>query len=276
MEIRSAVSSREYVRLNTAELRAHFVLEDLFVPGQIQLAYWEVDRTVVGSIVPVETPLKLEATPELAASFFCERREVGILNIGAPGSVEVDGTQYYVESFGCLYIGRGSHDVTFRSEAPDQPAKFYLVSYPAHASHPTTVARVGDANQLHLGSPATANERTLYQYIHPNGIPSCQLVMGFTRLKTGNVWNTMPPHTHERRCETYLYCEVPDDAAVFHMMGPGNETRNLLLHNEQVVLSPPWSIHCGCGTQSYAFIWAMGGENQRFDDMDGIAIGDLR
>ncbi len=276
MEIRPAISVREYQRLTTAELRADFVLENLFAPGQSQLLYWETDRTVVGSVVPTDAPLALETARELASAFFCERREVGIINIGAPGAVTVDGTSYEVGSFDCLYIGRGSQEVNFQSNDASNPAKFYLMSYPAHATYPTTLATQSDANQLHMGSSETANERTIFQYIHEKGIQSCQLVMGFTRLKPGSVWNTMPPHTHSRRCEVYLYCEVPAEAAVFHFMGPGDETRNVLMHSEQVVLSPSWSIHCGCGTQAYSFIWAMGGENQRFDDMDGIAIPDLR
>ncbi|BCM92042.1 4-deoxy-L-threo-5-hexosulose-uronate ketol-isomerase [Abditibacteriota bacterium] len=276
MEIRPAISVREYQRLTTAELRADFVLENLFAPGQSQFLYWEVDRAIVGSVVPTSEPLSLETDKELASTYFCERREVGVINIGGPGTVFVDGTTYSVDEFGCLYIGRGCREVRFQSNTAGNPAKFYLMSYPAHTSYPTTVAQTSDANQLHLGSPETANERTIFQYIHEKGIKSCQLVMGFTRLKTGSVWNTMPPHTHARRSEVYLYCEVPEEAAVFHFMGPGNETRNVMMHNEQVVLSPSWSVHCGCGTQAYSFIWAMGGENQRFDDMDGIAIPDLR
>lgn len=276
MEIRYAISAREYQRLTTAELRADFVLENLFTPGQIQLLYWETDRAVVGSIVPRDAPLQLETDTELASTYFCERREVGVINIGAPGAVIVDGTRYEVGAFECLYIGRGSQEVVFHSAEAGAPAKFYLMSYPAHTTYPTTLAKQSDANQLHLGSQETANERTIFQYIHEKGIKSCQLVMGFTRLKPGSVWNTMPPHTHLRRSEVYLYCEVPAEAAVFHMMGPGDETRNVLMHNEQVVLSPSWSVHCGCGTQAYIFIWAMGGENQRFDDMDGIAIADIR
>jgi 4-deoxy-L-threo-5-hexosulose-uronate ketol-isomerase len=275
MQSRPAISVREYARLTTNELRADFVLEEFFAPGQIQFLYWEVDRAVIGSVVPTTTPLKLETAKELASSFFCERREVGVINIGAPGTVVVDGTHHEVGAFECLYIGRGSRDVVFHSSEANAPAKFYVMSYPAHTTYPTTLATHSDANQLHLGSQETANERIIFQYIHEKGIQSCQLVMGFTRLKTGSVWNTMPPHTHSRRSEVYLYCEVPAEAAVFHFMGPGQETRNVLMHNEQVVLSPSWSIHSGCGTQAYSFIWAMGGENQRFDDMDGIAIADL-
>lgn len=276
MDSRHTVSSREYKRLTTAELRDTFVLDTLFRPGEAHFTYWEIDRTIIGSVVPTTEPLTLEATEELAANFFCERREVGVLNVGSGGFVTVDGTMYELAPFDCLYIGRGSRDVVFGSDDASTPAKFYLMSYPAHAAYPTTKATQAEANQLHLGATETANERTIFQYIHEKGIQSCQLVMGFTRLKTGSVWNTMPPHTHARRSEVYLYLEVPDDATVFHFMGPADETRHVLIHREQVVLSPSWSIHSGCGTQAYSFIWAMGGENQRFDDMDGIAVPDLR
>jgi 4-deoxy-L-threo-5-hexosulose-uronate ketol-isomerase len=276
MEHRLAVSPHEYKTFTTAQLRGAFAIDGLFSPGEIQLTYWEVDRTIVGSVVPTEEPLALEASKELAADYFCQRREVGVLNIGARGTVTVDGKAFAVGPLECLYIGRGSEKVTFSSESATDPAKFYLLSYPAHAVCPTTLATQADANQLHLGSQETANERTLYQYIHEKGVQSCQLVMGFTQLKTGSVWNTMPPHTHARRSEVYLYFAVPEGAAVVHLMGPGDETRHLMLQADQVALSPSWSVHSGCGTQAYSFIWGMGGENQRFDDMDGIPVTELR
>ncbi len=276
MEIRHAIGAKAYEKCDTAELRAAFVLENLFSGGEIELIYWETDRAVIGSAVPTDSPLRLETDRELAADFFGERREIGVLNIGAPGNISVDGRDYELEPLSCLYIGRGAQDIVFASRDAQNPAKFYLVSYPAHAAHPTTLATPGEANQLVLGSEETANRRTIFQYIHPGGIQSCQLVMGFTRLETGSVWNTMPPHTHSRRSEIYLYFDVPQSAAVFHFMGPGDQTRHVLMHENQVVLSPSWSLHAGCGTQAYSFIWAMGGENQRFDDMDGIAIRDLR
>ena len=276
MEARHAVGRKEYERMTTRELRAAFLVEGLFTPGEIRLAYWETDRAVVGSVVPTVSPLKLEGADELASDFFCQRREVGVLNVGALGRVTVDSTVYDLDPLDCLYVGRGSRDVYFASADAQNPAKFYVISYPAHAAHPTTLATRADATRRHLGSRETANERTLFQYIHENGVQSCQLVMGFTQLQPGSVWNTMPPHTHARRSEVYLYFGVPADAAVVHLLGPGDETRHLLVHNEQVALSPIWSIHAGCGTQAYSFVWAMGGENQRFDDMDGIAVGDLR
>lgn len=276
MEIRQAIGPNETKTLATQALRDTFLLGDLFRAGQLQLVYWEVDRTVIGAAVPLEVPLRLEASRELAAQYFCERREIGLLNIGAPGTVTVDGTAYEVGTQDGLYIGRGSQDVSFKSADAAQPAKFYLMSYPAHAVYPTKLVPQSDANQVHLGSQETANERTIFQYIHEKGAPSCQLVMGLTQLKPGSVWNTMPAHTHARRSEVYLYFGVADEAAVTHFMGEPQETRHLLMHNEQVALSPSWSIHSGCGTQAYTFIWAMGGENQRFDDMDGVAIRDLR
>lgn len=276
MEIRHAVSPQAYAGFNTSELRAAFVLTTLFLSGKIEMIYWETDRAIIGSAVPTDMPLTLESDRELAADFFCQRREIGILNIGAAGKISVDGAVYEMGPLNCLYIGRGARDISFSSDDAQNPAKFYCLSYPAHAVHPTTLATPSEANQLHLGSVETANQRTIYQYIHETGIRSCQLVMGFTRLETGSVWNTMPPHTHSRRSEVYLYFDVPASAAVFHFMGPGDETRHLLMHTEQAVLSPPWSLHAGCATQAYSFIWAMGGENQRFDDMDGIAIHDLR
>jgi len=276
MQVRLAVGIKEYERMTTRELRDTFMVENLFKQGSIELLYWETDRTVTGSAVPVGVPLKLETHPELASEYFCERREVGALNIGGPGRITVDGTVYETGALDCLYIGRGNREITFASNDPANPARFFLMSYPAHTAHPTTLATQKDANQVKLGSLETANNRTIYQYIHEGGVKSCQLVMGFTELGVGGVWNTMPAHTHLRRSEVYLYFSVQPDAAVFHFMGPGQETRHVLMHNEQAVLSPIWSIHSGCGTRAYRFIWAMGGENQKFTDMDGIPVADLR
>lgn len=262
--------------MNTAELREKFLVANLFEAGAIHAIYWETDRAVVGSAVPLASPLKLETATELAAEYFCERRELGSINIGGPGGIKVDGEDYPMNPLDCLYIGRGSRTITFRSANPENPAKFFLMSYPAHATYPTILATQKDANQIQMGSPKTANQRTICQYIHENGIRSCQLVMGFTSLAEGSVWNTMPAHTHSRRSEVYLYFDVPTHAAVVHLMGPGDETRHLLVHGGEAVLSPVWSIHSGCGTERYSFIWAMGGENQRFDDMDAILINKLK
>ena len=261
--------------MTTDELRDAFMV-DLFEAGSLNLLYCEVERSIVGAAVPTKERLTLEAGKELAADYFCERREVGVLNIGGNGSITVDGTEFSLEHLDGLYIGRGSREVVFRSEAPEDPARFYMISYPAHAAYPTRKARKAEANAIELGSQEDANKRTIYQYIHENGIQSCQLVMGFTALESGSVWNTMPCHTHERRTEVYLYFGLDEETKVFHMMGPGDETRHLALSNEQAVISPMWSIHSGCGTKAYTFCWAMGGENQRFDDMNHIQIKDLK
>jgi 4-deoxy-L-threo-5-hexosulose-uronate ketol-isomerase len=235
-----------------------------------------VERSIVGAALPTTQPLVLKAGKELASDFFCQRRELGVLNLGGEGVVTVDGKEYLMENLDGLYVGRGSKDISFTNKNTDRPARFYLVSYPAHTEYPTTHAKKADANAIQLGSLKDANQRTIYQYIHENGIRSCQLVMGFTALDEGSVWNTMPCHTHERRTEVYLYFDLDESSRVFHMMGPEDETRHLVVGNEQAVISPMWSIHSGCGTKAYTFCWAMGGENQRFDDMDHIAIGDIR
>ncbi len=221
-------------------------------------------------------PIPLETDPALCSSCSCERREAGAFNLGGPGEVVVDGRRFRLGRRDGIYIGRGSREVTFASEDEANPARYYLVSYPAHATHPTCLVPREAANRVELGAPATANQRTIFQYIHEGGAPSCQLVIGMTQLATGSTWNTMPPHTHLRRSEVYFYFDLPEEAAVFHFMGSGTETRHLVLHNEQAVLSPSWSIHCGCATEAYTFIWAMGGENQKFTDMDGIKISELR
>ena len=275
MNTRYAVGINEYKRMDTPELSAAFQAS-LFETGALNLLYCEVERAIMGAAVPTDQPLQLEAGKELAADYFCQRREIGVLNIGQPGTVTVDGTKYPMQNREVLYIGRGSRDICFSSSDPKAPARFYLLSYPAHADYPTTHATKDDANTLQLGSPEEANERTLRQFIHPDGIQSCQLVMGYTEIKPGSVWNTMPCHTHERRTEIYLYFDVDAGNRVFHFMGSGEETRHLVMANEQSAISPMWSIHSGCGTGSYSFCWGMGGENQRFDDMDHIAIQDLK
>ena len=275
MDVRYTVGKNEYKRMTTQEMRDAFLV-DLFEEGKLNLLYTEVERSIIGAAVPTGEALTLEAGKELAADYFCQRREVGVLNIGATGVITVDGTEYKIENGEVLYIGRGSKEVSFSSADAANPARFHMVSYPAHKEYPTTLATKADANVLNLGSVEDSNKRTIYQYIHENGIKSCQLVMGFTALEPGSVWNTMPCHTHERRTEVYMYFNIADDAKVFHFMGPGDETRHIALENEQCVISPMWSIHSGCGTRAYTFCWAMGGENQRFDDMDHIAIQDVK
>lgn len=268
----------EVARMNTQELRSTFLLEDLFQAGRLLLHLTDLDRAVVGSACPTKEsgPLELGAFDALRTPSFLDRRELGVINVGSRGTVEVGGERHELDTRECLYVGRGAGSVRFLpAESGESPA-FYLVSYPAHRSCPTRKASFEDANVLSLGSKADANERKLYQYIYNGGIESCQLVMGFTELAEGSIWNTMPPHTHQRRTEVYLYFDVPENHAVLHMMGEPSQTRPLWTHNRQVVLSPAWSIHSGAGTNAYRFVWAMGGENQQFDDMDAAPISDLR
>jgi 4-deoxy-L-threo-5-hexosulose-uronate ketol-isomerase len=276
MKMNLTPSPVETSALDTAGLRAAFLLENLFRPGGITLDYTDLDRAIIGSAVPLDDPLPLAASEELRAASFCERREIGVINFGGPGEIEVDGIRHQLEKCGCLYIGRGSDGIFFSSIDAANPAAYYLVSYPAHTSHPTVSATPADATRLELGTPEESNERTIIQYIHENGIRSCQLVMGYTEFKPGGIWNTMPCHTHMRRSEVYCYFDVPKDHAVLHMMGEPGETRPLWVHDRQAVLSPAWSIHCGVGTAAYRFCWAMGGENQSFADMDRVEIRELR
>jgi len=277
MDIRYAVHPQEAKKYDTAGLREHFLIERLFKPGEIVLTYSHVDRFIVGGVQPADAPVRLEADPkEIGAAMFLERREIGIINIGGGGTVTVDGTVYTMGPKDCLYIGRGAKDVVFASDNPEAPAKFYFNSCPAHQTYPTVKAAISEATPRHLGSIEQSNERTIYQYIHEGGIKSCQLVMGMTLLKPGSMWNTMPCHTHNRRSEVYFYFDMPEDGVVFHFMGEPHETRHLVVRNEQAVISPSWSIHCGVGTASYTFIWGMAGENQAFDDMDPVAMQDLR
>ena len=276
METRFSPSPTEYSGLNTDALRASFLVTSLFACGRIDLVYTDADRAIAGSAVPSEAPLRLTADAELRSSFFCERRELGILNIGGAGAVQVDGSNYEMDKLDCLYVGRGSRDIAFSSKDRSELAEFYLLSYPAHATHPTKLARPADATKAELGTVADANRRTIYKYIHPGGITSCQLVMGFTRLAEGAVWNTMPPHTHTRRSEVYLYFDLSASRRVMHFMGAPQEMRHLVVADRQLVISPSWSIHCGCGTGAYTFCWGMGGENQTFDDMDPAPVETLR
>jgi 4-deoxy-L-threo-5-hexosulose-uronate ketol-isomerase len=275
METRYAGDPVRFSRMTTGELRQTFLIDSLFGADEIRLVYSDLDRAVIGSAVPVKKNLRLEAAGELRSRTFAERREIGVINTGGAGTIKVDGSPYSLANRDGLYIGRGSGEISFASDKPDDPAFFYLLSYPAHKEYPTSLARAKDAAAVQLGSGDASNKRTLRKFIHPEGIASCQLVMGFTELEGGSVWNTMPPHTHGRRMEVYLYFDVPADHAVFHLMGPPDETRHIVVRNRQAVLSPSWSLHSGVGTKSYAFVWGMGGENQAFDDMDQAAIGQL-
>lgn len=275
METRYLVDPEHFTRLNTTEIRRQFLIDNLFAVGSIKLVYSHVDRMVIGSAVPTDQPLSLEAGKELAADYFAQRREIGVMNIGQPGSVMVDGQAYHLSNRETLYIGRGSREIVFSSDSQASPSRYYLVSLPAHTSHPTTHIPPEAANRLSLGSDVDSNRRVIYQCIHEGGVKSCQLVMGFTELFEGNVWNTMPAHTHERRSEVYLYFNLSDDAVVFHLMGQPQETRHIVVRSDQAVISPSWSIHAGAGTNNYCFVWAMGGENQRFDDMDSVRMSEL-
>ena len=265
-----------YPRMTTAELRDTFLIDSLCQPGGLHLAYVDLDRAVTGMATPTNQPLALPADADLRAKYFTERRELAALNIGGEGSIRVDGKSYSLENLDCLYIGRGNAEIVFESKDPSKPAIFYLLSYPAHTGHPVTLIRKKDASPVELGTPETANRRTVYKYIHLEGAKSCQLVMGVTHLQSGSVWNTMPPHTHMRRSEIYMYFNLAEDARVVHLMGPPQETRHLIMQNHDVVISPGWSIHAGVGTQAYSFCWGMGGENQEYTDMDAAPITELR
>jgi len=262
--------------MTSSELRKIFVIDSLFAPDSVPMVYSSVDRSITGSAVPVKGGLKLQSSKkELAADHFLDRREMGIINIGGEGSIRADGKETPMAPKDALYIGRGTREVEFLSRDTARPARFYFVSFPAHSEYPLTHAKFSDAEPSRLGNANDANKRTIYKYIHPQGIKSCQLVMGMTELEPGSVWNTMPVHTHQRRSEVYMYFGLPEEALVIHLMGEPGETRHVVLRNGQAVISPSWSIHSGVATCAYAFIWGMGGENQAFDDMDAVAMKDL-
>ena len=274
-DVRYANHPEDSKHYDTAQLRKHYHISHIFEPDSINLTYSHQDRIIAGGIMPVEQALKLESCKELAAPYFLARREMGVINIGGPGRVTADGEVYPLGSRDGLYLGMGIKELVFASDDKANPAKFYINSCPAHRTCPTVLIPMAKARENHLGSQLTVNERILRQYIHPAVCESCQLSMGMTSLLPGNVWNTMPCHTHERRMEVYLYFDLPEDQAVFHMMGQGSAPRHILMHNEEAVISPSWSIHSGVGTSNYTFIWGMCGENQDFDDMDGIPTQDL-
>ena len=276
MDVRYSPDPVRFCRMTTQEVRASFLIESFFTPDAIELSYVDVDRAIVGSVVPATKMLALTSADELRADFFCQRRELGLLNIGEKGTITVDGQVYPMANLDCLYVGCGSKEITFASADASAPAKYYLLSYPAHKEYPTSHVSAGQAAPVRLGSAEGLNKRTIYKYIHPDGVKSCQLVMGFTVLEPGSVWNTMPPHTHQRRMEVYMYFNVPQDARVFHYMGRPDETRHIAVADGQAVISPSWSIHSGVGTAPYTFCWGMGGENQDFDDMDHLAITDIK
>jgi len=276
METRRLVHPEHYARMSGEELRRSFLVEDLFTPGEVKLLHWEGERTIIGSVVPLDRPLPLQSPQDIKANHFSDRREIGIANLGGAGKVTVNGVAHALAPRDHLYVGRGPTDLVFSSDVVDVPALFYIVSHPAHAPHPTTRIRPAEAETLSIGAAATASARTLRRYIHARGVKSCQLVMGITDLDIGSVWNTMPPHTHIRRTEIYLYFDLDPGAVAFHFMGPPEQTRHLVVRNFQAVLSPSWSMHFGAATSRYAFVWSMGGENQEFEDMHGVTLDRLR
>jgi 4-deoxy-L-threo-5-hexosulose-uronate ketol-isomerase len=275
MIIKNAIGPIETKNMDTQGLRDHFLVENVMQDGIISMTYTHYDRLILGGAVPAGKPLLLETVDALKASFFLERRELGIILVSGEGSVVADGESYPMKVKDCLYIGRGVKNVSFMS-AGNKPARFFFTSAPAHAVYPVMKMSFDEAVTQALGSMEKANERTIYKFIHPDGIQSCQLVMGFTELKTGSVWNTMPPHLHDRRMEAYFYFNLPEEDRVLHFMGEKDQTRHLVLANHQAVISPPWSIHSGAGTSSYSFVWAMAGENQSFADMDPVPLDILR
>ena len=276
MEFLHTADRSSYRRMTTSELREAYMVKGMFVPGEVTLCYTDIDRAIVGSAVPLKKPLKLPVHKELASDFFAQRREIGVINIGGAGKITVDGETYEVFNRDSLYIGRGSKDISFLSDAKDSPARYYILSYPAHTDYPTTLVQQSDAKRMELGLLEDCNERVIHQSIRPGIVDTCQIVMGFTQLAPGSIWNTMPPHTHRRRSEIYMYFDLDEDSNVFHFMGEPDETRSLVVRNGEAVVSPSWSMHSGAGTRNYTFIWGMGGENQEFDDMDFIDTKTLR
>ncbi len=287
MELRTAASPRDVKHYTTDRLREEFLIQGLFTLGEIKMVYSHIDRIITGAAVPGKEILKLTAGEELRAEYFLQRREMGIINIGGDGLITVDGKEYQVAHKEGMYIGMGAKEITFASKEKETPAKFYFNSTPAHHTYPTVLIKpegeqeegvviVKPENKVELGTLEQSNHRTICKYILPGQVESCQLEMGMTKLEPGSVWNTMPSHTHDRRMEVYLYFDIPEDAFVMHFMGEPTETRLIVMRNEEAVISPSWSIHSGCGSQAYTFIWGMAGENQDFDDMDNIDNKDLR
>ncbi len=275
-KVRYASSPKEVKNMNTKQLRENFLIKKVMNQNKIKWVYSHYDRYMTGGIVPVNKEVKLETIDPLKAEYFLERRELGIINVGQTGTVKVDGKEYLLEYKEALYVGRGNKEVTFSSASDKDPARFYLNSTPAHKAFPTKKISQTDAEIVELGTPETANARTIRKLIVNSIVETCQLQMGMTELKTGSVWNTMPAHSHDRRMEVYFYFEVPEEQAVSHFMGKPQETRHIWMKNEQAVISPPWSIHAGSGTSNYVFIWGMAGENLDYGDMDHCKITELK
>ncbi|MBQ7363267.1 MAG: 5-dehydro-4-deoxy-D-glucuronate isomerase [Clostridia bacterium] len=276
MEVRDAANAKDVKYYTTDRLREEFHIANLFTKDNIRMVYSHTDRIIVIGMMPVFANLKLEAGRELAAEYFLERRELGCINIGGPGVIVIDGVEYQMNPRDGIYVGRGNRELVFKSTDPENPAKFYMTSCPAHTDYPTVKIDITKARKVPCGSAEDCNKRVINQYIHPEVMQSCQLAMGLTQLEVGSNWNTMPCHTHDRRMEVYLYLDMDRNDAVFHMMGEPKETRHIIMHNEEAVISPSWSIHSGVGTRNYSFIWAMCGENQEFTDMDHIETKELR
>lgn len=276
MDIRHAMHADHLKLLDTKGIRKALLVENLFEKDKLTLVYSHIDRIIVGGACPMDQQVAPQVTSQLGVDFFLQRREMGIINVGAPGTVTVEGKGHVLGNKDCLYVGMGTREVSFASTDRKNPAKFYFASAPAHAAFPTVQVSRSGAQQVKMGSPETSNQRTIYQMVHPSVLQSCQLVMGITELAPGCVWNTMPCHTHDRRMEVYFYLDVPEDAVVFHLFGEPGETRHIVVRNEQAVISPSWSIHSGVGTANYSFIWAMVGENQTFTDMDAVPMSDLK
>jgi len=279
MEQRYATSPEHVPGMDTAELRQRYLIQDLFVDDEVKALYSHHDRIVLVGVSPVTKALTLETFPQIRSDFFFEHREGGIVNVGGTGTVTVDGTAYLLTKGSCLYIGLGARVVAMASAGAtggQDAARFYMLSAPAHTAYPTTLVEAGQGNVRELGDPLTSNRRTLNQYIHEKGIRSCQVVMGVTQLHPGSMWNTMPAHTHDRRTEAYLYFDLPSEGRIIHLMGKPTETRHIVVGNQEAVISPSWSVHSGVGSASYSFVWAMAGENQSFDDMDGFEIAQMR
>jgi 4-deoxy-L-threo-5-hexosulose-uronate ketol-isomerase len=276
MEIRNAVHPEHAVLFDTEELREHFLIQDLFIPDQFKLIYSYFDRLIVGGVCPVN-PVSIDIDEKIiGAPHLLTRRELGLINIGGPGTVDIDGQKVSLAFKEGLYVGMGAKELVFSSADQDNPAKVYLNCAPAHTNYPNATVAFKEAEPIEMGDAEQSNERTIRKYIHPDGIKSCQLVMGMTTLESGSVWNTMPVHTHQRRMEAYFYFGMPDDQVVFHFMGEPTETRHIVVRNEEAVLSPSWSIHSGAGTSNYTFIWGMVGENQTFTDMDAVPMGEIK
>ncbi len=280
MDIRYSANQKDFRRYTTEETRQEFLIENLYVANEVVSVYSHVDRMVTLGCMPTSEKVSidkgLDVWKNFGTQYFLERREIGIFNIGGEGTITADGVKYKLGYKDCLYITKGTKEVYFESTDSEKPAKFYMVSAPAHCAYETKLITIQEAAKKPLGAMETSNKRVINQFIHPDVLKTCQLSMGMTVLEPGSVWNTMPSHTHERRMEIYTYFEIPENNVVFHMMGEGNETRHIVMQNEQAVISPSWSIHSGAGTSNYTFIWAMGGENQAFDDMDVIKTTDLR